>query len=630
MINVKRLLVGKHKQKGAVLILTLVMLAVVMAIIPALVSVMITGAKTGTQYEGMNSELYTADAGVQDAIQTIITNLEAGTAVSTEPYLLSEKYGPDINGRDAQVTISTYTVDGIQYYKIFSEGQTPPDEETTITAFINAFDAYGWAFSENAYTSPEPLDFMSGHSGIIYGGAQLPQGYTGQGEILCGDPEGCGEGCTICENCVCRDPILGWPDRSFFTEFYAPQVSAAGDISDIIDIDDGEITIDENDTEFSIPGSTSELGSINQEGNLIINPHGDGSLTLSDPGGDAKTVWYIHGDLIINRVDTNGTFNFNLNGQTVFVEGSIIQETNSGNKVVQFVGPGVVIALGDISFAPAAAYDSEGEPDPEQYIYIASIEGSVDIWPRGAFVGSILAREASTIHPSTELYFLESPTFGTLNLPYSTSTGHEIVISGIESWIIDDPESNSGIKITPYWLRPGEIGYGYDFKYDLPSRTLQALGGTTPYTWEIPNGGLPADLSLDTNTGVISGTMNETGKFYFTVQATDNEGKIGKQIIVMTVNDLPSIEMTEPLPQGQVGVLYSEFIPWTGGTPTFTWSVTSGQLPPGLELLSSTGNIVGTPEVAAAGKTYSFRATLTDSYDATDWFDLSITIAALP
>lgn len=218
MINVKGLLKRRTNERGAVLILTLVMLAVTLAIIPALISLIVTGAKTGTMYEGMNSELYTADAGVQDAIQTIINSLEAGEAVPTGPYSLSAKYGPDINGRDAQVTISPYTVGGIQYYKIFSRGITlVPQEETTITTFINAFDAWAWAFSKNAYTSPEPLDFRSGQSGIIYGGAQLPQDYTGQGIITCSDPNTCGEGCAVCEDCVCRDPILGWPDRSFFT-----------------------------------------------------------------------------------------------------------------------------------------------------------------------------------------------------------------------------------------------------------------------------------------------------------------------------------------------------------------------------------------------------------------------------
>jgi hypothetical protein len=181
---VKGLFSRTRNEKGAVLILTLIMLAITLVVIPALVSFMITGAKTGVMYEQKNSELYTADAGVHDAVQLIVNSLENEIEPPTDSYLQSEKYGPDINSRDAQVTISPYIRDGIQYYKIFSEGQTRViNQETTITAYINAFDAWGWAHSENAFTSPETLDFKSGHGGNITGGAQLPQGRTGNGYI---------------------------------------------------------------------------------------------------------------------------------------------------------------------------------------------------------------------------------------------------------------------------------------------------------------------------------------------------------------------------------------------------------------------------------------------------------------
>ena len=57
------------------------------------------------------------------------------------------------------------------------------------------------------------------------------------------------------------------------------------------------------------------------------------------------------------------------------------------------------------------------------------------------------------------------------------------------------------------------------------SQALQATGGTAPYTWAVVSGSLPAGLTLDPATGVISGTVPKvaqvtkaTGPFSFGVQ----------------------------------------------------------------------------------------------------------------
>ncbi|MEJ5151601.1 IPTL-CTERM sorting domain-containing protein [Comamonas sp. MYb396] len=66
------------------------------------------------------------------------------------------------------------------------------------------------------------------------------------------------------------------------------------------------------------------------------------------------------------------------------------------------------------------------------------------------------------------------------------------------------------------------------------SQSLAATGGTAPYTWAVVDGSLPPGMTLDTATGVISGTVPKvavqktataakaTGVFSFSVQVTDN------------------------------------------------------------------------------------------------------------
>ncbi len=57
---------------------------------------------------------------------------------------------------------------------------------------------------------------------------------------------------------------------------------------------------------------------------------------------------------------------------------------------------------------------------------------------------------------------------------------------------------------------------------EIYSATLTGIGGATPYTWTITAGALPDGLSLNANTGEISGTPTLKGTFDFTVQITDS------------------------------------------------------------------------------------------------------------
>jgi hypothetical protein len=49
------------------------------------------------------------------------------------------------------------------------------------------------------------------------------------------------------------------------------------------------------------------------------------------------------------------------------------------------------------------------------------------------------------------------------------------------------------------------------------------VGGNTPYTVQVTVGALPVDLSLDSATGVLSGTPSAAGQFLFTITASDGD-----------------------------------------------------------------------------------------------------------
>ena len=171
-------------------------------------------------------------------------------------------------------------------------------------------------------------------------------------------------------------------------------------------------------------------------------------------------------------------------------------------------------------------------------------------------------------------------------------------------------------------LPVGQVGTAYN-------QTLTAASGTAPFTWAVIVGGLPAGLSLNTSTGVISGTPMSAATSSFTAQVTDAVPQSASKALSITVAAAPvalSVS-TALLPAGQVGAAYSQTLAAAGGTSPYSWAVISGGLPAGLSLNTSTGVISGTPSAIGAS---SFTVQATDATPQSASKALSITIAAAP
>lgn len=156
----------------------------------------------------------------------------------------------------------------------------------------------------------------------------------------------------------------------------------------------------------------------------------------------------------------------------------------------------------------------------------------------------------------------------------------------------------------------GKVGTAYNFSFG-------ASGSPAP-TFAVTTGTLPTGLSLST-AGVISGTPTAVGTFTGVVTASNAAGA-ATQGFSITVNQVPAFTNGPPPSSGSIGNAFS-FSYAASGSPAPTFSVTAGDLPPGLSL-SSGGVISGSP--SAAG---SFSGTVTASNAAgntTQNFSISV------
>lgn len=123
----------------------------------------------------------------------------------------------------------------------------------------------------------------------------------------------------------------------------------------------------------------------------------------------------------------------------------------------------------------------------------------------------------------------------------------------------------------------------------------------------IPNGTTLTNKGTVTNSGTLTnnGTINNSGTLPNNISGNG------------TINHAPTITTVNPLPSGTEGQSYSQKLAAEGTAPT--WSVTDGNLPDGLNLNKSTGEIFGTP---SAPGTFKFTVTITNTGNQSVTVDL--------
>ncbi len=290
---------------------------------------------------------------------------------------------------------------------------------------------------------------------------------------------------------------------------------------------------------------------------------------------------------------SSGTFNFTIRATDASGSGGPFSGTRAYTIVV--ASPVMVIAPTTL---PNGTVGSS-------YSQTASASGGIAPYAYAITAGSLPA--GLTLNGATGILSGTPTAGGTFNFTLtatgsSTGTGSPHTGSRAYALVINAPT----VAVSPATLPAPTIGVAY-------SQTITSTGGTGPRSFAVTAGALPAGLTLNGATGVLSGTPTAGGAFNFTITATDaSTGSgpyTGSRAYSMRVG-APTIDLSPTtLPNPAIGVAYSQNMTATGGTAPYTYSLTAGALPAGMSL-SSAGVLSGTP---TSGGVFNFTVTATDA-----------------
>jgi len=229
-------------------------------------------------------------------------------------------------------------------------------------------------------------------------------------------------------------------------------------------------------------------------------------------------------------------------------------------------------------------------------------------------------------------------------------TGSGIGVAVIDSGISDMPEFHGGANRIVY--QQSFVPNYAALSMSCPvasqqnlwySSSLNLAGGLAPYTVSVSSGSLPAGLSLNSSTGIVTGILTASAQgspAAFTFTMSDSWGN--------TVSKACTMKITKPAPvtstlvlgcasqTAVAGAWYGSVVTAQGGAPPYVFSVVSGNLPAGLSLDKDAGALTGvpagsaTPSPTAAAAVGGFSMKMSDSTGSSVTKSCSIAVGPAP
>jgi hypothetical protein len=249
----------------------------------------------------------------------------------------------------------------------------------------------------------------------------------------------------------------------------------------------------------------------------------------------------------------------------------------------------------------------------------------------GGTTGTPYSQSVSASPAGSYNYVVSSgslPTGLSLNPSTGALTGNPTIVDSFSFTVTASAGGCSGSKtysitiacptvtLSPSSLPNGQAGVAY-------SQTI-SVSPAGSYTFSIVLGSIPSGLTLNPTTGLLSGMPSTTGTYAFIVKALGAGGCFGTQLYTLVIG-CPTILVNPSvaLPAGTTGVFYSQAFTAIPAGGAYTFAVTTGAVPTGLNLNPATGILSGYP---LANGTYNFRVTASGFGGCTGFRDYTVVI----
>ena len=323
------------KETGQALPMTLILLVLGGLLIVPMLSLMTTNLTANRIIEEENSGIYSADAGIQDALWKLGNGVDPFE--NGDSYVLTEDgipLGTPVTVNGMTVTVDKESLDEGGLYTLKATATIDDEIITVIRAqAVAGSDDYSWLFDSAINTSG---DLTTKNSDIIYGGVTCGGDFDDNADVRSGE--------------IVEDAEVVFPPAQVLIDFY-------------LNTFDPDVPWNPSnpypDPSYTIPGGTDKDNphmippiycddsddSDNSNGDLTINGSGYGKLsgTIYATG----QIWIAPGTTI------------DLNGHTIFSAYNSDPDCTGGDAInfqpnCFIFGPGCIIGVGSINYQPHA------------------------------------------------------------------------------------------------------------------------------------------------------------------------------------------------------------------------------------------------------------------------------------